>query len=721
MTTTKVKIDLEAIFASNSIELTPSTSYRVAVTEGFVKEPGLVAQPQPGNANFYTFTSNPLPTIGTTNPASGATDVVNNRSMTLSYDRKMVASTGNVYVYKDGTPDTLIATYAANDTSKVTFSGSNIIVKTLGLLVAGGTYYVLTDASAIKDTDGLKQAAITSETAVRFTAATEPLFPELKANLSQSPTTLTLTPKVILAVDRYLSPADANFTWQEDTNTNILYTPKVADWAYTGAGSYSLTITPSVTAAVTTLSTTNSLGGGYAFNNTTKVFTLTGSRDQINFMLDNLQFDPAQDYNTTFTMTYRVVVPAGPNMSKTQSMICGGLIDNEVTNMPLARTFLANQANYIFSSNTPSITDFDPTANLTYSITLSSTSGGFSALTNETDYATTWTFSGTRADVNAKFSVLRFFPTKGLTGAVTINYIQLKNGVQQVSTSFTATGSANTFSTQVIYPTGAYVPSKEAVLYAVADILLVGGGGGGGYRGGGGGGAVYTITGLTLTNQTYALTTGSGGAAGGAFTNNGIVPVYGDGSSGTLTSGFGYIAGGGGPGEGFYNFQNYPAVAPTCAYYSTWRGDGGNSGAVLLQSNSSTVVAAYIGGAYSGTSCSQTNPQYGGGGAGAGGNANAATASATTNVAGIGVISDISGTSTGYGGGGGSRYGSANTVYGGGSVYNYLNGNTLIVAARAGSGGGGAGGQEDTSYGLGDRHCKPGAAGTIIVRLRAAP
>ena len=250
------------------------------------------------------------------------------------------------------------------------------------------------------------------------------------------------------------------------------------------------------------------------------------------------------------------------------------------------------------------------------------------------------------------------------------------------------------------------------------DILCVAGAGGGAAQHGGGGGAggYRYITGVALTQQTYAVVVGAGGSGGsGAGT---------DGSSGSVSSGLGYssaggggggsypgrvgLAGGSGGGGGTDNAAggagNTPSVSPsqgntggTAGQHNTTGGGGGGGGSAAVGGNSGTPSnTGGVGGAGTQNNIDGNNYYWAGGGGGA-----AHMAPTTGGAGGIG-----------GGGGGGNSAGSA----GAGDIGNALNnglpgiatGHGGAAGANTGSGGGGSG----TSPSSGGN----GGSGIVIIR-----
>jgi len=463
----------------------------------------------------------------------------------------------------------------------------------------------------------------------------------------------------------FLSATDV-FYYNEDTDRYITNAPLITDDNFVDSVGYTLTVTPSSTSAVTLLNSFGNAGGTESFNNTTKVLTLTGTRAQINNHLRGgpgptvigFAITPGNDFASNFTLTYAVTTPRSSTASKVQNALIG-VTDVEVTNLGITRSYTANQANQIFATNTPQIGDV--TVGASFTVFLSSSLGKF-AINSTATPTDTITLSGSRTGLNSQVSGIRFYPTPGSSASGYVNWVQTKNGVTQVNTSFVLNGTAAAFAgTRDITFTSSqtFTPTATDVYYGkIANLLVVGGGGGGG-AGGGGGGQVIQSTNLSLSNQTYNIIVGAGGAASSNWGRGGS-----GGLSGGSSSAFGSTASGGSggyipmdprndesPSDGGSN-SSYPNQGGEGVYglestlvsggvtYRTWASGGGGGagsggggypatlpnasdlGAVRGGNGGAGTLATYFGGYYAwgggGSGSSRTYPGHGGVGSKAG-------------------------------------------------------------------------------------------------------
>ena len=334
----------------------------------------------------------------------------------------------------------------------------------------------------------------------------------------------------------------------EDTTKDFDSGLTITDEDYTGSGDYTLVITPSTTSAVNTMSSTGT-GGTSTFDNGLKTLTLVGTKTQVNERLTALSIVPATDYDQNFSISYDLTSPESDTVTKLQNLYISSS-DDEISNM-ITRNYVSNNENSLFATDTPVITDFD-TDGGNYSISLNCSFGLWSS--DGTTLSNPYTYTGTKAQVNSHFSTIKFYPDANISANGTFTYTQLKNGVTQLTQTVGLTGSVGSYSDSrslTFLTTQNWTPTLLDVRYGeVKEITLVGGGGGGSAGGGGGGQVIYSDTEITISNQTYSISVGAGGAAGNSnITANGGANGY----NGGNTTAFGLTALGGGGGGAWTN------------------------------------------------------------------------------------------------------------------------------------------------------------------------
>lgn len=395
------------------------------------------------------------------------------------------------------------------------------------------------------------------------------------------------------------NPTSNTLTYSEDVDFTITSGPLITDNDYTGSESYTATITVTDSLAITSLSSGGS-GGSSSFNSETKVLTITGTKTQVNSHLASISVVMAPDYDDSFIITYTVVKFDSSTASKIQQFLCVS-DDGEITNMDITRTYVSNNENSIFATNTPVISDNDNDPANSYTITFNCSFGQFGS--DGVNAYTTYSFTGTKAQCNSHFSSVKFYPNANVSANGTFTYTQIKNGVTQVSQSVALEGSVGTFTgrTVTVLDTQTWTPTVLDLLYGqIVEITLVGGGGGGSFGGGGGGQVKYSTTPINFTNTTYTLTVGEGGLAGNAnFGSDGGSA----GANGGNTTAFGLTALGGGGGQAIVNDE--PLGGGTGGY--SYAPDG-----TLYQGGIASKLT-------SGNLPSSNFGYFGGGGAGSGG------------------------------------------------------------------------------------------------------
>jgi hypothetical protein len=311
---------------------------------------------------------------------------------------------------------------------------------------------------------------------------------------------------------------------------------------------------------------------------------------------------------------------------------CTPTYTKAINDITTARTYQGNAGTTIFSTTTPYIEDLNGTAS-SYEVRLTSANGQFGDANSSTN---TLIYTGSKAQVNAWFSSVVFYPTKAYTGTTSYTYTQYKNGTLQLTrtASLTYSGTTATYVSALYSYTlaGTYTRTitYDQQKYATFEVLVVGGGGGGAGGneftygqggGGGGGGQVVYLTNQTFTSTTIPIVVGAGGGNGysglsagsssqfGSITaiggNPGIVFIQAQNPTGTRTGGSsangnlggtntanGYftIGYGGGGGAGGAGGNGTIVVEPTTGHE---RGRGGQAGVGV--SNSITGQTEYYG------------------------------------------------------------------------------------------------------------------------------
>lgn len=197
---TKITIDTVGIGINWSL----GETYRVAVDPGFMIGGGDLQIPFDGRTNFLTFsTPNNPPQISTTNPMHTGTANIGFQSISFNIDRKLLTVLGgNAYLYKQGSPNALIKTYAINSTNT---TGNVVTIPIVGNIQASSTYFVTADANIFLDRDGFKNNAITNNSSFRFTSPNTPQLLSVRHDFSEA----TGNANLQLRFDRVITSADS--------------------------------------------------------------------------------------------------------------------------------------------------------------------------------------------------------------------------------------------------------------------------------------------------------------------------------------------------------------------------------------------------------------------------------------------------------------------------------------------------------------------------------
>lgn len=435
---------------------------------------------------------------------------------------------------------------------------------------------------------------------------------------NQDGVTDTRTQSIVNENIQYFSNPTADYYYTEDTlSSPILGTPLVTDNIYTGIGNYTLEIYPASTDDVYLIST-NSTEGSDTWNATTKKLTIIGTKSQINDNLDgNLSIQAAEEVDYLFNLIYKLTTPLGNVSIKLQQMINGGN-DIEMSNLTVTRSYVSNSSNAIFSTNTPQITDFDTTGSDSYTLFLDCSFGDWTE-NNSTLITNPYSKSGTRSEINSIMSSIKLLPDANVSSNGTITATLQKNGNTIKTQTFAINGSVGTYTPSVssvtFYSTSTWTPSLLDGLYAkISEIKILGGGGGGAHLGGGGGGGgVYVNDSFNynLSNTTYNITVGTGGA-GGYYTGiTPFIPIASENGTSSVAFGVTVAGGEGGTTSGTWGTVGDPV---------TFDGDGGSCPGGFINGTTYSVRTGGTGQVVSGTY------RKGGGGGGIGSNGYNSTA-----------------------------------------------------------------------------------------------
>lgn len=585
----KITIDTESL----NVPWELGTTYTIEIQEGVANYADSLMPNKPLSFELTT-NANP-PILDSVLPDIGVSDSLVNNEIIITFDRNSIkAGTGNFYLYKVGSPDTLIATYDV--TSDVTIVDKFVKLSVVNLLEASTTYYVLADNGVILDRDNFPFAGIASSSTYSFT--TDAAFSA----------DFTYVPDIDVYPD--LAPQYASYYDEDVPDQLLINTPKILK---DSAEEFTLTITPNPTSAldeyiipvVDPMPNTEIIGS---------TLSITGTKTEINALLDELSFTPADDFDDDFELNYQLT-DASMNVSNSTQPILIRDTNIEVVNMDQDRDFFGGNKNLIFSTDTPYIDDEGEPSTTEYTIELICSNGQF-AIPGEISPSYNFTLTGTKSTINSKFSSIAFYPDPDLVVDSVFTYRQLKNETslsEEITVNLIYQGENPLSDTKLIVldEPGTYnalttFQYEDLIYYQSYDMLLVGGGGGGGLGGGGAGGVLQKYFGEIddfiddPENPNFEIRVGEGGTVNDVF------------SSGVWT-------GNNGENSYFSRAQAAPGVILSA--------DGGTGGLGSISGNINTtgISVNYTGG-NSGISWISTNPTDSGSGGDLGGiNFNAPT------------------------------------------------------------------------------------------------
>ena len=469
----KINIDTTQL----GIEWTTGTSYSVSITPALVKEVDGNRSLSKGQPNIVSFTTPNDPVRTQFSPSTNAVDIVLPQ-FTITFDQNISKNIGNFYLYQVDTTDILISTISVLD-SKVTLTGQTLTIDLSqdgDIFVGEATYYLLYDAGIVTNLFNFDVAALTNVNLIRFTYRTKPVITAVSPVYGS---TSTFVSNIAITYNRPIQKGVGTVYLYRDTNPDIVF---------------------------------------FAQPVSTSSITIVGSTATVSLNLPEDHYYLIYDYGVFKDLNSIKVNSINDDTVVNFTQKCVSGLSN--------RTYYINNETTFFNGTTPLILDTDTTAS--YTITLSTTLGEFADDEYGTNRSMNWTYTGTKSQVNAKFSNIRFFPTKNTNSTGTYTYTQSKGNLLQVNRTFDLAASIQTLllttSTYTFTSAGTWTPLYKYTKYGFADILVVGGGGAGsaGYPNtisiphkpgsGGGGGGVIELLNSTVTQKTYSISVGAGGA-----------------------------------------------------------------------------------------------------------------------------------------------------------------------------------------------------------------
>lgn len=132
-----------------------STQIFVVIPSGAIKD--VSGYPSPNNyagTSTYSFTTEAAPTLSSTNPANGATNVATNSNIALTLDKNAARGTGTITLRSGSAAGTILESFDAASSGRISISGATVTVDPTALLPTSTQVFLVVPSGAIKDTSG---------------------------------------------------------------------------------------------------------------------------------------------------------------------------------------------------------------------------------------------------------------------------------------------------------------------------------------------------------------------------------------------------------------------------------------------------------------------------------------------------------------------------------------------------------------------------------------
>ena len=153
--------------------------------------------------NFTSVADTSNPTLVSTTPADNATGVATAANLIFEFSENIAAVSGKNVVIKKSSDNSTFESISVTNSVRVTVSGDTVTINPTNAFENSGSYYVLIDAGAFRDSAGNDFAGITSATALNFTVigaiATTTTTTPISSSSNSSTTVATPTTAVAVA------------------------------------------------------------------------------------------------------------------------------------------------------------------------------------------------------------------------------------------------------------------------------------------------------------------------------------------------------------------------------------------------------------------------------------------------------------------------------------------------------------------------------------------
>jgi len=142
--------------------LTANTQYFLTFAAGTIKDLAGNSYAGVSNYDFKTLSDTTAPTISLFNPTDGATGVAIDSNITLIFSEAIQRGTGSIQLRSGSASGTVVETFDAASSSRLSLSGSMLTVDPTSNLSANTQYFLTFAAGTIKDLAGNSYAGVSN-------------------------------------------------------------------------------------------------------------------------------------------------------------------------------------------------------------------------------------------------------------------------------------------------------------------------------------------------------------------------------------------------------------------------------------------------------------------------------------------------------------------------------------------------------------------------------
>ena len=197
------------------------------------------------NATF-TVVDTDVPTLTSSTPTDGATEVGVNDNIVLNFSKAVDAESGNIVIYKSSDDSEVESIPVGN--AKVSGSGSTqVTINPAATLDSSTNYYVQIAATAFDDSSSNSYAGINDKTTLNFTTA-DVAAPTLSSSTpADGATGIAVDTNIVLNFNEAVDAESGNIIIYKSSDNSQVESIPVGDSKVSGSGSTAITINPSST------------------------------------------------------------------------------------------------------------------------------------------------------------------------------------------------------------------------------------------------------------------------------------------------------------------------------------------------------------------------------------------------------------------------------------------------------------------------------------------